>query len=344
MNESSPVPVHIVESFLELNPSSLEELWFKVSVIAICQNKRISGKVLELFLNKGPKQTLKSVVRKSLINQAMLSGNKEVVNVLINNFPWVLSQQLESNNEIPIFYCLKQSPPDVLELVVETGIRHGIEGVGGLFFENRYGETFFFNLIMTLSNDKDRRSRQVKWKKMDICFRYIDREIRKETTQKYYLPSKSPFSSICFLPSHLIDEGIEELKFDVRYEDIFFMIKIATTMKWIRSAEFTTMNTANAIRRILAFMKADVKGIHKGRNDSKLYFDENPLLYAAYRGLEWGGGLKEIMMSDIEALQRPSRTTGLLPFMTAACGSKCELDAIYCLLLSGPSLIEQWNR
>lgn len=338
MNEAAPVPVHVVEVFLRLNPASLEELWYKVSIIAICQNKRISGNVLHLFLKLGPKQSLQSMVRKNLIYHAILSENKEVIQVLIQHFPWVLSERLaESNNEIPLHDCLNTSPP-VLEAIVNAGISQDIDEIGGIFVENDRGETFFDKLIMSFtisSENDDNDSRAAKWKRLEVCLKFIYLEIR-GSGEKNKIPSKIPFCCICFLPSRLIDEGLKVIQFDAQQSDIYYMIQLATTSNWTKRMQLRCCDYAKMIGMIVSLTTHEVNK----RDDRKQPIWNQPLYYGAFKGLRWDRGLEEIFLSDVDALQIPDTGTNLLPFMAAACSSICHLDTIYQLLLRNPSVIK----
>ena len=325
-NESSPVPAFVVNKFLELNPASLEEIWFKVSIIAICQNKRISGKVLDLFLKKGPKKCLEPIVRKRLISHTIASENKEVLNILINRFPHVLSQK--ASNEIPLTHCLSSSPA-ILDLVLKEGINNRVEGIGGLFMENDCSETFFSRLIKSFEspNNANTIARRMNWKRLEVCLKHVYLDIEDSSL----MSSRIPFCCVCFIPSHLIDEALQILQFDEQSSDVYHMIYIATSNdKWRERMQLGFVDFARMIERIINLTE---------RNNSNQRYRDHPLYYAAYRGLRWEGGLKAILNSDVNAIMVQGLTTNLFPFMAAACGSASVLDNIFRLLLRDPSVV-----
>ena len=250
------------------------------------------------------------------------------MNTLIKHFPQVLSQK--ASNEIPLIHCLGTSP-EVLDLVLKEGVNKRIEGIGGLFMENDFGETFFSRLIKSFGSPKNRTTvaRLTNWKRLEICLKYVYLDMDDSSS----MSSRIPFCCVCFIPSHLIDEALQILRFDERSSDVYHMIYIATsTDKWRERMQLDFIDFARMLERIINLT---------GRNISHQHYRDHPLYYAASRGLRWERGLKEIFKSDVNAIMVPGLTTNLFPFMAAANGSDSVLDNIFQLLLRDPSLVHK---
>jgi hypothetical protein len=343
VNDSSPVPAHVVQAFITKNPSSLQQLWYRISIIAVCQNKYISGEVLQLLLSEGPKDSLVPVVRKSLFKYAIQSENKQVIGVLINHFPWALSEKTEPNNEIPLHSCHDKSS-ELISFLLEEGIRHRVGGhfsVGGLFIEDINGESLFDKLVLAMSaSDRTNSvSRLLKWERLQVCIQYA--HFARVGTQFVNSASAFPFSCVGFIPSHLLDEAIEVLNFNTRSSDVFDLIEMATSSDDWKN-RFKVLNSHDLVKVfkvILTRLKNQMtEKVLDSRGRHIL-----PLHFGALRGLQWESGLKEILFSDYTALRKIDQTTGFMPLMNAACGSSSELNTIYNLLLSDPSQINIKN-
>lgn len=336
MNDSSPVPVDIVDVFLNINPISLQELWYKVSVIAVCQNKCIKGDVLRLLMEKGPRETLIPSVRKTLIPFAIKSENINVLNVLIEFFPWALSETIETNYEIPLHICVSSSP-ELISLMLRQGILHNVGGngkVGGLFVENIYGESLFDNLIaaMSVSEQLDRHSRIQKWKRLEVCIMYANLA-RERSSDGSVLsnPTKICFSCLGFIPSHLVDEALDFINFEFELEDTYNFIDMATSNdEWKGRLGLEIEDYARIIRHLIKLSSAQVYATE---------YSKDLLHYAAKKGLRWDC-LKEILQSNYDALTKMDYKTNLMPFMVAASGLSYDLDVIYRLLRSDPLQVQ----
>mmetsp|Transcript_5409 Transcript_5409/g.6920 ORF Transcript_5409/g.6920 Transcript_5409/m.6920 type:complete len:402 (-) Transcript_5409:1522-2727(-) len=335
VNESTPIPANVAAEFLRANPKSLESIWYKISIIAVCQNKYISGDVLQLLLDLGPIEILSSSVRKCLLPHAMRSDNIDVLRVLIINFPSVLSETSELDGEIPLHSCIDRSP-EMLSLFIEEGIRQNVGGrncVGGLYFNNSYDETLFDNLVLALSMAEvlEEGSRSMTWKRIKVCIEYANfvrtgQSIVKANTSDNLLS----YSCIGYLPSHLMKEATEEFDLNVSISDILNMISLATDNgEWRRRMKLNSFDLSNMFKTMLAKLRDE--------HDKNKGIERSPLLEAAQRGLPWDYGLKEIMNSDLTALAKHDEQTGLSPFMVAACGSYNDLEAIFQLLSAYPA-------
>lgn len=328
------MPVHVVDTFLDVNPASLQEFWFKIAVIAVCQNSRISGNVLELLLQKGPRESLIPSVRTKLLPFAMKSENVEVVKVLIDNFPWVLSETCHPNDEIPLHGCVDTNPT-LLELLLEQGIIQRIGNVGGLFMKNKYSESLFDNLVAAISVsdqlDNNNESRWLKWRRLELCISYAN-SVRTGELRRH--GSSLSFACIGFLPSHLVDEALRVLEFKYKSTDIYNLINMATTHDavWKRRFRLDYKYVAKIIDLLLQTRKK-LRSKHK-------YSQQYLLHYAAMRGLRWEA-LKVILQWEKESRNKLDCKTNLLPFMAAASAPSSDLDAIFNLLLSDPSQVKE---
>ncbi len=339
VNDSSPIPAHVVKLFISANPLSLQKLWYKIAVIAICQNKVINGDVLKLFLREGPKDTLVSAVRKNLLPKAVRIENKSVVSVLIDHFPWVLSEKLEPNDEIPLHICCSITP-ELLSLLLMKGICYNVGGrlgVGGLFVENIHGESLFYNLIQALLTPEipGKESRSMKWERLEACLHYINivmtGNAKRDPKQKL-LCSGIRFSNIVFLPPELLDEAMENVHFEFELSDIFNLIEIATSGGvWNSRLKLGSNDLARTFRTLLSTTGVKI-------NENKIQPKQSsPLHFGAFKGLKWCEGLEEILLADYNTLAKPDELTGFVPFIAAASGPSKELTTIYQLLLSDPS-------
>lgn len=330
MNDSSPVPVHVVEAFLTANPTTLQDCWYKISVIAVCQNKSIEGDVLKLLLEKGPRETLIPSLSKSLFPFAMKSENIEVLKVLIHFFPWVLSKKNTENDEIPLHNAVYSSP-DLIEFLLQEGIRHQVGGqdsVGGLFLQNSFRENLLDNLVsaITIADPFDNQSQKMKWKRLEVCIKYANSARLGSAPPKSC--KKPSFSCIGFIPSHLVDKAFAMIDFEFESSDIFNLIEMATTVSvWKQRFGLDGKDLSKIISSLLH--------ISEGQESTKNQY----LHFSARKGLKWESGLKEILHFDYCSLSKIDKHTNLIPFLAAASGPSFDLDAIYELLRRDPSLV-----
>ncbi len=330
VNNSSPVPVHVVEAFLTANPTTLQDCWYKISVIAVCQNKCIEGDVLKLLLETGPRETLIPSISKSLFPFAIKSENIEVLKVLIHFFPWVLSRKNTENDEIPLHNTVYSSP-ELIEFLLQQGIRHQVGGhdsVGGLFLQNGFGETLFDNLVsaVTVANPFDNQSQIMKWKRLEVCIKYAN--FAREGSAPPISCKKPSFSCIGFIPSYLVDRAFAMIDFEFVCSDIFSLIEMATTPSvWKQRFGLDEKDLSKIISSLLHISEG-----HERIENQYLHF-------SARKGLKWESGLKVILYFDFGSLSKIDKHTNLIPYLAAASGPSYDLDAIYELLRRDPSQV-----
>lgn len=329
-NEIDPVPVHIIDTLLRINPNALTD---DLIVNVACRNPRMTGECMSRLLQMKPgfvtrryrwHTPLHAIVRRA--------RSVEAVRALILANPGGLSMR-DSNNRIPLHVACCEGSFPIVQLLIEEGKKWGLSG-GGLFVTDEGGMSPFHCAIgqmeflerariesdrhIYLNSDDFINKCYDSWKILVACL-----------LGAYELKGETPLNSVhnfCWDESKVLVAAVALAGFSKK-----------ENRESSSSPLFSQMNWNQIFGLLLNPRFCDTHELASA-TDHK---NRLPFITAIENELKFSDGLLHILKANPDAIFVNDIPEALLPQMMIILRQKLGLAVMYTLLINSPTVLNR---